>query len=744
MKSLDFTKPIIELPKPIAPMRLKIIELPKPIIELPKPSKEQKKIIESFRDNNVLINSVVGAGKTTTVLLLAKAYPERNFLLLTYNKRLKLDTRDRAIELANLEVHSFHSFCVKYYHKNCRTDFGLLQIIKNQPNFDNQNPPAYSAIIVDEAQDLNPLYYEIVCKIIKDFSDYSSVNTRFCIIGDTYQSIYGYNQADPRFITKADKLFAFNKQKWMHEHLTETFRLSRHVTDFVNDALLQEKRIRSNKFFRQKVRYIQCNLHKPGRVYQEIQYYFDKGYTYSDFFILAPSIKNHLNPIRQLANKLSSDKIPIYCPVSDDERLDSEITDGKIVFCTFHQAKGLERKVVLIYNFDSSYFKFYNRNSISTKCPNEIYVATTRTLESLSVFHHTKSNYLPFLHLPELRNTCTIETQELDLKDHTKHKERIVSVTEIIRHLPVSVIEEALSLANIIKIHDKDSIIDIPSKTIQKFGSGSIYESVSEITGIAIPAYFELKRTGEMTINQLMNQESWKKLSVRYDLQSRFYKSDDIQRNTYDGYMFRERDTRIYPLIDPEELLYLANKWNSLSSGYSFKMKQISRYTWLTQNILDRCCQNLEEHISKEACFEIFYKSDFETKEIDSKVLQGYVDCIDHTHKQIWEFKCVTELDRSSFLQVLLYQYLIEHSDSKMSDYSYYLMNILTNEIYQISIDKETLNGLVSFIFKHKYGSPTIVSDTEFIRKCTKIKKKYIDIDSQKKITEFSKNYLKI
>ena len=81
------------------------------------PSSEQKIIIDSFKDGNLIVNCVIGGGKTTIALLIAKQYPEENILLITYNKRLRLDTKERAIyfSLKNLEVHSFHSFCYNYY-----------------------------------------------------------------------------------------------------------------------------------------------------------------------------------------------------------------------------------------------------------------------------------------------------------------------------------------------------------------------------------------------------------------------------------------------------------------------------------------------------------------------------------------------------------------------------------------------------------------------------------------------------
>ena len=63
-----------------------------------------------------LILFLKGSGKTTTVLHLAKASTlNEQILLLTYNARLKIETREKAVHfsLHNLEVHSYHSFGVK-------------------------------------------------------------------------------------------------------------------------------------------------------------------------------------------------------------------------------------------------------------------------------------------------------------------------------------------------------------------------------------------------------------------------------------------------------------------------------------------------------------------------------------------------------------------------------------------------------------------------------------------------------
>ena len=70
-------------------------------------------------------------------------------------------------------------------------------------------------------------------------------------------------------------------------------------------------------------------------------------------------------------------KYIIYVLLSDEEKLDSDVLKNKLVFSTFHQAKGLERKFVTI-------------------CSNEFYVAVTQASERLILLHDIKHNFLNF------------------------------------------------------------------------------------------------------------------------------------------------------------------------------------------------------------------------------------------------------------------------------------------------------------------------------------------------------------
>jgi superfamily I DNA and RNA helicase len=99
-----------------------------------------------------------------------------------------METRKKKdnLGLRNLEVHSYHSFCVSNYDNRCYKDAAIINLLKdNKKSLKKFN---YSIIVVDEAQDMNKIYYKLVNKILSD----NLGKCRMCVIGDKYQSIYQY------------------------------------------------------------------------------------------------------------------------------------------------------------------------------------------------------------------------------------------------------------------------------------------------------------------------------------------------------------------------------------------------------------------------------------------------------------------------------------------------------------------------------------------------------------------------
>lgn len=721
-------------------------------MELYPPSKEQKHIVDLLGQNNVVVDAVAGSGKTTTNLHIAKKYKNDKILLLTYNKDLKFDSRKKInqLGLTNIDVHSYHSFCVNNYYKKAYEDNGIIKILEE--SIEIKNRIAYDIVIIDEIQDLNILYYELICKLICD----NEKECRLCLLGDVNQCINLWNLSDWRYLKFSEQLFHFNNFNWKKCTLSTSFRVTNQVANFVNCCMLKKNRINSTKQG-EKVRYIICecfgNKKRQNRALEEVKYYLDKGYNYEDFFILAPSVKSGSKydpPVRQLANTLSNIGIPIYVPNSDDVELDKKELIGKIVFSTFHQVKGRERKVVIIFNFDQSYFKYYARDRNIYECPNELYVATTRALECLSIFHHCTNDYLAFLNTNALRQIVYLEfDKNIHLGKNNKKMNLDTAVTDLTRHLPSKIMKQCLSYLDINKINDGDKFINIPRKIKQN----GLVESVAEITGIAVPSYFEYLNTGKMGI-------------YRSDLFGDDYgfitDSDD---DSDDEFVEKPRKIDMNNLSS-SDLLYISNKWNAYKTGYNFKLNQIKEYKWLSVENLKQCIQRLSHYVSKDAKYEVKFVLENE-KELYNRKLKGFFDCLDNG--VLWEFKCVKSLKKEHFLQLAIYMYMFKKKmsknlyqvgdvvrfkysicrvigtivktnpiktminfgnrefyintcdiiqkmeNSKQPQYKFKLFNILSNQLFEIDSSIERLEEMIEFLINYKYFCKRKITDMEFI-----------------------------
>lgn len=738
------------------------------------PSDEQLTIINQVMTHNIIVDAVAGSGKTTTILHMALKYPKFNILVLTYNSKLRLETLNRIKELnlQNIQVQTYHGFCVKYYDSNCKTDNQINNILRN--NTTMRKKIKFDLLIIDEAQDVTPTYYELICKIIKDNNGVQHI----CILGDKNQSIFNFNKADTRFITLADKLFDFNALSWIKCDLNTSYRLTSQMGQFMNECILQENRIITQKRG-SRVRYYVCNTFDDYDrdcdyiPFDEVKRYL-VNYTNDDIFILGPSVKCTQSPIRKLANKLTEQKIPIFVPNNDDEKIDEDVIKGKIVFSTFHQVKGLERKVVLVFGVTDKYFTFFDKQGNPNKCPNTIYVALTRAKECLTLFHHYKDNYCNFIDPTKLRlHTKFFEDPiyKLEKKNNNSNSNKIktLGVTELLKHLSFEVIEHAKSYLKITEFQKQTTKINIETKTKQ----GKYFENVSEITGTAIPAHFEYINKGDMEIRKELEHQS--------------------------------RGKRNYQLpTSTSELLKLANEYCAFRSGYDYKLSQINDYTWLNDDQLKLAVDRLSNHISKNATFEKEFEHENQILLKNKKKLIGVIDCIDNN--KVWEFKCVNRLDNDHILQLGIYAYLlyednnkkrgqlienikkkydgmtydfIEHTDVTFKSrdnilcgtvtkvfkngninirsnnkiykvprgniikiniiddmiknidelekkYEFYLFNTLDNQILKIEAEYENLKAMVDYLIFNKYGAQEIISNENFINKINMIKNKYL------------------
>jgi len=740
------------------------------------PSDEQSKIVTTLlSDSNVLVDAVAGSGKTTTICWIARACPEANILLLTYNRKLKYETKQRlkSWKIKSVQTHTYHSFCFNFYDVFGGTDQIILDVLDKEkdegPTFE------YDLIIIDEVQDITPLYYSLVTHIVKS----SKFVPKICVLGDPRQTIYEFNGADSRFLTLAPQLFRFgsNPYPWVKCGLSTSYRLGSKVCDFINNVVLKKPgfikpRPDLSQYADVKPRYIFCDAFGSAPIKELTHHYLVKfGYTYNDIFVLAPSINSDLSPVKALANNLSANfNIPIFIPTSDTDKLDAELITNKLVFATFHQAKGLERKCVLLFGFDNSYFYYYKQDVDKSICPNEIYVGLTRCTERMTLIHHYKKSWLDFIDSSQIDNYAYTERVEstgllenpspgirinssiankimrLHSKPELLDKKPRLTVTKLLSHLPAHIVAQALAHVQVIKLNQtpkrynsklinpfddpdevdelgsEDFYINIRSKAASSIGIDCI-EDVSEIIGTGIPVYYSWVKTGRIDFIPWLDQLLWSvQTNPAYkSVQNRYKELKKVLNNN---------------LVDPSHIFELVAIYLGITNNLIHKIAQISNYKFVTKENLKLCVKRLDANLSPstKTRFEEFYEANMtvdisgyevplalgcnpERKDLlIERVVTGFVDCVDTSTNTIWEFKCLGgTIQPIHLLQLAIYGWIAAKADLKLYDLK--ILNIISGEKYQIKATFEQLNQIVKTLLKYKFTARPRLSDDEFIKK---------------------------
>lgn len=694
---------------------LELIIANKPIIDIIL-SKEQENIIDS--KSNIIVDAVAGSGKTTTILHMGLKNPEKNIFQITYNNMLKREVRKKVNRLCitNMNIHTYHSLAVGYYDKNSFTDEEIKKIlIENKPLKDNDIRPI-DILFIDESQDMILDYYNLIKKFISD----TKSNPQIIVLGDRYQGIYDFKGADVKFLTLADKIW---NKPFIKLSLTQSYRLTNQIGWFVNNVMLGYNRIYTNKSGPPIDYYIANSF----EVYKKIGKYIRNIIAFenilpSDIFVLVPSLKTDESPYKKLENYLVKYGIKCTTPSSDDAKLDEKVISNKIVFTTYHQAKGRERKVVILYNFDDSFLDFYskdvttNPNPNVITCPNILYVGVTRAIHKLILIQDSRYKPLRFLNLNKLKSNTYVNIITLDKRgvvgtDLSKNQDiKKISVTDLVKFISSSTIENLIKLVetNLFEEISKPlKQIEIPNKIKIESGNTVLWEDVSDLNGLVIPAIYEseLKNTNSTIENYV------------------FEKIQDVE--IYNNLKKYSGKINI-PAKNINDFLKIGNIYLSIQNKLHAKLAQIKKYNWLTKQMINDC-HKLMKMIGESTKFEIpISNCDTDYINISHTVfgtiyLKGRLDAV--TDSDVWEFKCVDCLTIEHKLQLIIYYWMWNKSnyDDLYGKKNFCLLNIKSGQILKLNYSGNTfiIEQIVEMLFNEKYIKKKFIDDNEFIKLCT-------------------------
>jgi len=712
-------------------------------------SDEQQYIVDTFihKKKNVIVNAVAGTGKTTTILSLAKLLENKKKILqITYNTDLRTDVENKVneYELTNIVIHTFHSLAVRYYDPAAFTDTELRRILyhKLKPIVEID---LFDVIVIDECQDMTLLLFQFLVLFLTDIN----YPFQLLILGDDRQCLYDFKGADRRFLTMAQEIWQDFPLLKTHEFEKCTMRMSYRITNqicnFVNDVMLGEERMLACRDDEKVIyrRYSSNNIHTI--VCAEIEKLFETGAKPSDIFILSASTKGTNSNIRLLENRMVEKGIPCYISNTENDKGDERVTDNKVVFSTYHSAKGRQRKYVFIIGFDDSYMKYYAKNLPTDKCPNTLYVAATRAINRLYLMDINQSKGdrpLKFLkkNLYEM-NQCQdyidfkgdLQTIFADADDKLENtNKKLYTPTKLIKFIPEQILDLLTPIIDRIFVketfEDTYGTIEIPNviETVDGY-----FEEVSELNGIAIPSMYcdtllDTYDTGNKTNRCLLEL-------IETNMQK--MNSKDLH---YFEKMVPELPTQCETIQD---YLYLSNVYSTIQEGLYFKIKQIDidDYTWLNEDTMNQCMERFTSVITND-CKQykplveetIIQDNDDLHIDIDNYLkplfentlfrFTAKVDLI--TDSTLWELKCTNTLTIDHKLQLVLYVWLMkmrtlkEKPDNRPVPTVYKLFNIKSGELFTLNASLEELHSIIVLLLQGKDQQYVTLTDEEFVNTC--------------------------
>ena len=686
------------------------------------PSDEQQTVINAIRDGyNVQVDAVAGSGKTTTILSLADQLSDKIIIQLTYNAELKDEVNAKkekyseTMYLDGLSIYTYHGLATKFYTDEAKRDIGISHIVSSDMK-PRRKLPRIHILAMDEIQDMNELYYTFIRKFIKDIGG----DIQLLILGDVFQGLYEFKGADTRVLTCAPTLWAAHSPfPFRRLKLTTSYRVTNPIAQFVNDVMIGAPRIRAQKYGHNVLFIRQTNAFEAAKIIaHRIMGYLKDGLKPDDIFVLSASVKSPKSPLKRAENILVEHGVPCYTPMNETCSIKSNVIKNKVIFASFHQSKGRERKLVIVFGFDKSYFDYYNRDADPTKCPSTLYVAATRATETLILIEtgeplpflqstHQQisvSNYTSFIGVPlGIMNVQTPVREDPVIKTSPTNLIKFMNEQLLIKLAPrvgalFEIDEKSYPVCNVVLQGDVETT----------YGNHLLCEEVFDINGLAIPAMFEEMHSLEKTCE------------IKRYVQSFYARA--LLKNT-DHFQVNKIKTIDFDNMSIPDYLKMTNIYISLHECLHYKVAQINYYNWLSEKEVDKIMNNMGRHIVEPHSLKYEQTivehedeglDEFVVSQLDHPVrFNARVDAM--TEDTVWEFKCVDALEIEHLLQVVIYAWIWRLvCEPVRGPRVFKIMNIRTAEVRILNYDAVEIGEIMGLILKSKYQPLERLNNTFF------------------------------
>lgn len=590
---------------------------------------EQNSVLQYAEDGyDVLVDACIGSGKTTVIQECCSRLAKKNkkVLYLTYNRRLLEEARKR-IDARDADVHTYHSFAGK-----------MLNMANVYTNSEREVPYVfthsmkkvykYDTIVVDEYQDVSEDLKDMLWHLCKMSVNNYGFCPQFIVVGDKDQKIMDNTEINA--VECIQELFAFlafiHKQEFKQVQFTNCFRLSPDYASEIGQAWGKSIIGRNTN----------CTI---DEMYVNDVVDFLAGFEPSEILVLGNNmswgnrvaIQNQLEA--QYPEKFNKDTVYSSITDRDTDRRNLD-TSECAVFTTFDSAKGMERRVCVVCNFDNGYLESRMKHQTQRAVLKNLFLVAASRGKEYNIFcDNGKVRLLDFTRIGKIDGKPDVDMRVEYVSDMFDFK---------------------------LKENVDACISDLDIEVIQK--SGEVIDAVTNVGQIDLSAcagihaqavYFtnyNLDAEIDRAWNERISKGNFPKLTVPKDH---------------------------WPLW--KKILYLT----ALETGQERYFKQV-KDEYISAESEKLLCERLAERFDRNEFVEKSCIAQFEEcvdtdldKVVGTKAIAGRMDVVKDGIP--WELKFVSDLKAEHQLQAAFYAVAMG------LDYSY-LWNLKTNEIQKVCI----------------------------------------------------------
>ena len=509
------------------------------------------------------------------------------------------------------------------------------------------------------------------------------------------------------YLTDADKLWP--DKKFIRLKMSKSFRVSPEVAECVNGMANQDI-ICSAKVATEPCKVTLISNYGtacPKELLPILEDLTSYRIRAADLMIILPSTTS--NFANSFVNRLAQNGIPVYKQSDSEDSSNEKYSKGKVLVCTYHTSKGLERDTVVIFNFDRTYYSVFQPNRPPNELVPTLYVGMTRALRRLYIVENgerlsfvtsvlSKLKVCPTSKIPRDSFVCLRET---------------IAVTKLIKFLPVQLLYAIDNDVNGLFETDTPAgkVIAIQQSIKNIYRSR---EYVADLTGTAVGEMLEEYRTGshckafeyleefegnfhfsgDYVKEELEKIETCKDSGIEY-----YLRLCNLVESCRTGHVYRYRQIKDYTWITTLQTAAVIDNLDRVALGSSFRRlfaKQISAGPLKVTIIgeVDTCLLNIE---TKRPVIPIPQKSVAEIP-----IPQKSVEESANARKQVVEIKCTKELTVDHKLQLIFYSWILQDLVRDWELIEFLLINALTGEVLQMKCNAEVINSICDKITRYK------------------------------------------